>query len=160
MSAPLVALTVIAAVGSGAMGGVFLAFSTFVMNALRRLPAAQGMAAMQSINVVAVTPPFMLALLGTAAACVALVVAAIVTWDEASAPWLLAGSVLYLVGEIAVTRAYNVPRNDELAALDPDSAEAAARWPSWVAEWQAGNHVRTAAGAAAAAALCVALAVG
>ena len=64
------------------------------------------------------------------------------------------------MGEIAVTMAYNVPRNNELAALDPDSAEAAARWPSWTAEWTAGNHVRTVAGAAAAGALCIALLVG
>ena len=68
-------------------------------------------------------------------------------------PWLLAGGVVYLLGEIAVTMAYNVPRNNELAALDPGSAEAAARWPSWVAEWTAGNHVRTVAGVAAAALL-------
>lgn len=31
------------------MGGVFFAFSTFVMDGLRRLPPAQGIAAMQSI---------------------------------------------------------------------------------------------------------------
>jgi uncharacterized membrane protein len=110
MSAPLVALTVAAAVGCGAVGGVFFAFSGFVMPALRRLPAAQGVAAMQSI---------------------------------------------YLVGEIVVTRAYKVPLNDELAALDDP-----ARWPSWVAAWSAGNHVRTVAGIAAAAALSVALHLG
>jgi hypothetical protein len=72
MSGPLVALTIAAAIGCGAMGGVFFASSAFVMAALRRLPAAQAVAAMQSINVTAVTPPFMLALFGTAVACVAL----------------------------------------------------------------------------------------
>ena len=160
MSAALFALTLATALGAGAMGGVFYAFSSFVMSGLRRLPAAQGVAAMQSINVTAVTPPFMIALFGTALACVAVIVAAVVTWGEEFAPWLLAGGVIYLVGEIAVTIAYNVPRNDELAALDPGSAEAAARWPAWAAEWTAGNHVRSAAGVAAAAALTVALSVG
>jgi uncharacterized membrane protein len=158
MSAPLVALTVVAAVGSGAMGGVFFAFSTFVMSALRRLPAAQGIAAMQSINVTALQTPLMLALFGTAAACVALIVAAVTAWDGASSPWLLAGALVYLLGEIAVTRAYNVPRNHELAGLDPDSADAAAHWPSWVAEWTAGNHVRTVAGVVAAGLLMAAIA--
>ena len=157
MNALLVALTVAAAVGCGVVGGVFFAFSTFVMAALRRLPAPQGIAAMQSINVTAVQPPLMLALFGTAAACAALIVVAVTSWDEPYAPWLLAGGLVYLLGEIVVTIAYNVPRNDELAALDPDSSEAAARWPSWVAEWRAGNHVRTVAGAAAAAAMCIAL---
>jgi uncharacterized membrane protein len=157
MSAALFALTLGSALGCGAMGGVFYAFSSFVMRALRRLPAAQGIAAMQSINVLAPTPPLMIPLFGTALACVAVIVAAIATWGEPFAPWLLAGGVLYLLGEIAVTMAYNVPRNDELAALDADSPEAAARWSAWVSEWTAGNHVRTAAGVAAAAALTVAL---
>ena len=44
----------LAAVGCGLMAGVFSAFSTFVMKALARLPAHEGIAAMQSINVVAV----------------------------------------------------------------------------------------------------------
>ena len=153
MSTPLVVLTVATAVGSAAVGGVFFAFSTFVTAALRRLPPAQGVAAMQSINVTAPMPPLMLLMFGTALACVALIVVAVVD----PSPWLLAGAVVYLLGDIAVTIASNVPRNDELAALDPDSAEAAARWPSWVREWLAGNHVRTVAGLAAAAALAIAV---
>jgi uncharacterized membrane protein len=44
-------LTVVAALGCGLNAGVFFAFSSFVMAALRRLPPAQGIAAMQSINV-------------------------------------------------------------------------------------------------------------
>ena len=149
MSTPLVVLTVATALGSAAVGGVFFAFSTFVMSALRRLPAAQGIDAMQSINITAVRPPLMLAMLGTTLGCVALVVVAVVD----RSPWLAAGAAVYLVGAIGVTGAYNVPRNIELAALDPASAGAAARWPAWVREWNAGNHVRTIAGVAAAALL-------
>ena len=61
------------------------------MKALARLQPAQGIAAMQSINLVAVTPAFMAALFGTAAACVALAVWALVDWNYAFAPYLLAG---------------------------------------------------------------------
>lgn len=43
-------------VGSALMAGVFFAFSTFVMKALRRLPSPQGIAAMQSINVAVINP--------------------------------------------------------------------------------------------------------
>ena len=60
------------AIGCGLVAGVFLAFSGFVMAGLDRLPAAQGVAAMQSINRTAVRPPLMLAMLATAALCVAL----------------------------------------------------------------------------------------
>jgi uncharacterized membrane protein len=62
-------LTFTAAIGCGLVAGVFFAFSTFVMPALARLQPAQGIAAMQSINITAINPLFMLALLGTAVAC-------------------------------------------------------------------------------------------
>jgi uncharacterized membrane protein len=65
----LVGLIGVTALGCGIVGGVFFAFSSFVMTALGRLPAVEGMAAMRSINRVAVTPLFMAALFGTAAAC-------------------------------------------------------------------------------------------
>jgi hypothetical protein len=50
----LVVLAFAGALGSGLMAGAFFAFSTFVMRALARLPAAEGIAAMQSINVAAI----------------------------------------------------------------------------------------------------------
>jgi len=43
-------LTLVSALGCGLIAGVFFAFSAFVMKALARLPPAQGIAAMQSIN--------------------------------------------------------------------------------------------------------------
>jgi uncharacterized membrane protein len=52
----LFALTLVAALGCGLMAGVFFAFSAFVMKALARLPLAQGIAAMQSINVAVINP--------------------------------------------------------------------------------------------------------
>jgi uncharacterized membrane protein len=156
----LVALTVVAALGCGLNAGVFFAFSSFVMKALARLQPAQGIAAMQSINLVAVTPAFMAALFGTAAACVALVVWALVDWNAAFAPYLLAGGACYLLGTIGLTITYHVPRNDALAALPPQHAEAAGRWTRYVAEWTSGNHLRTAASLAAAVSFTLALRMG
>lgn len=49
-------LALVAAVGSALIGGAFFAFSSFVMGALGKLPPAQGVAAMQSINVVVINP--------------------------------------------------------------------------------------------------------
>ena len=65
---------------------MLFAFSSFVMPALRRLPPAQGVAAMQSINVTAVRPPFMLVFGGTAVLSVALIVVALRALDEPYAP--------------------------------------------------------------------------
>src|ERR687895_14764 len=59
MSGLLYAATLVTALGCGLVAGVFFAFSTFVMAALRRLPAAEGITAMQWINILAVTPAFM-----------------------------------------------------------------------------------------------------
>lgn len=149
------ALTLAAALGCGLGGGALFAFSAFVMAGLRRLPSAQGAAAMQSINVTAVTPAFMTALFGTAALCLGLAVWAVASFDDDRAPWVLAGGLLYLVGTIGVTMAANVPRNNRLAALDPEAA--AAEWADYARTWTAWNHVRTLAAIAASALLIVAL---
>jgi uncharacterized membrane protein len=81
----------------------------------------------------------------------------VVRWNEPSSIYLLAGSVLYLAGTIGVTTAFNVPRNDALAAITPASAEASAFWTAYVSGWTAWNHVRTATALAASALLIVAL---
>jgi uncharacterized membrane protein len=155
----LVGLTLVTALGCGLSAGALYAFSSFAMPALARLPAAQGIAAMQSINVMAPTPPFMTAFLGAVAGCVVVVVWALVDWDGSFGPWLLAGSVLYLVGLIGVTRRYNIPRNNALAAADPADPGSEALWRRYVTEWTRWNHVRTVAGIAATAALTGALIV-
>ena len=156
----LVPLTLLAALGSGLVGGVFFGFSGFVMRALARLRPAQGIAAMQSINVVAVTPPLMIALFGSALACVALVVSSLFKWREPVAMLRLVSGGLFLVGTVLVTLVRNVPMNDALAAVDPDSADGAAQWARYVPEWTAWNTVRTVAALAASAALTVALLAG
>ena len=103
---------------------------------------------------------FMAALFGTAVACVALAVASLFGWGESGAVYLLGGSLLYLVGVVLVTIAFNVPRNDALAAVDPDSADGATRWTRYVPGWTAWNTVRTAAAVGAAALLTIALVAG
>ena len=159
MSGVLYAVTLVTALGCGLVAGVFFAFSTFVMPALKRLPPAHGIAAMQSINELAVTPAFMTALFGTAAACLGLVAWAVISLGERPAALMLVGGALYLIGTIGVTIVRNVPLNDELAKLDPQGAEAAGRWDEYVRKWTAWNHVRSAASLAAAATLTIALCV-
>jgi uncharacterized membrane protein len=149
--------TLVAAVGCGLMGGVFFAFSAFVMAGLNRLPADQGVRAMQSINVTAVRPPLMITLFGTAALCVALVVRAALTWGGRRSTILLVGAGLYLIGVVMMTAAYHVPLNDVLAKVDPNSAAAVAKWQDYVRNWTAWNWVRAAAGVGAAVAFTLAL---
>jgi uncharacterized membrane protein len=126
---------------------VFYGFSSFVMKALAQLPAAQGVAAMQRINIVVINPWFMGAFMGTLLLSIACVVVAVMAGSAA----LLAGGLLYALGTFGVTMAFNVPRNNRLARLDAASSDAAAYWPTYVREWTRWNHVRTAAALVAAA---------
>ena len=135
-------LTFAAALGCGLSAGVFFAFSSFVMPALDRLTPGHSIRAMHSINRVAVTPVFMTALFGTALACTILGVWAVASWGERSAPLVLAGCALFLVGAIVVTVAANVPLNDALMKVDPEAADAAARWSSDLADWTRWNLAR------------------
>ncbi len=113
-------LTLVAALGCGLVGGVFFGFSTFVMRALGRLPAADGLAAMQTLNVAAITPLFMGAFLGTGVVCALAVVSAASSWGEPGAAQRLIGGLLYLVGSFGVTMAFNVPLNNRLATTPPN----------------------------------------
>jgi uncharacterized membrane protein len=71
--------------------------------------------------------------------------------------YLIVGGLLYLIGTILATMACNVPLNNKLARVKPDSAEGAALWTRYLSDWTAWNHVRTVASLAAAAALAMAL---
>ena len=151
------AITVLAALGAGLIAGAFFAFSSFVMRALAKLPAAGGIAAMQSINVVVINPVFLGALFGTGGLCLLLAAITVVNLSAAGAAWLLAGALLYLVGTIGVTAFGNVPRNNQLAPLDPAAAGSAEIWSRYVVEWTWWNHVRTLAALAATACFILAL---
>ena len=154
---PYFVLTMVGVLGTGLVAGVFCGFSTFVMRALASLPPAQGVAAMNAINVTAVRPAFMLLFTGTAVVCAVIAVVTFVLWPDEGTVELLLGSALYLFGVFGLTVVANVPRNDALAKLDPGAREAAAYWPTYVREWTMWNHVRTGASAAAAVAYVLAL---
>ncbi|MEV0181404.1 anthrone oxygenase family protein [Streptomyces sp. NPDC050625] len=154
---PFFVLILLGVLGTGLVAGVFCGFSTFVMRGLASLPPAQGVAAMNAINVAAVTPAFMLVFAGSAVLCAMIAVVTFVLWPDEGKVELLLGSALYLFGSFGLTATANVPRNDALLKLDPGTPEAAAYWPTYVREWTAWNHVRTAASAAAAVVYVLAL---
>ncbi|TKT74275.1 anthrone oxygenase family protein [Aquamicrobium sp. LC103] len=157
MSTLTSALAVAAALGAGLMGGFFFAFSNTVMPSLGRLPADGAVAAMQGINVVVLNPLFFMAFFGSAALCLVLGVIALVNPASPGTWWLLAGSLLYLIGVIGVTMAFNVPMNEALAAVSADSTAAAALWEDYLTRWTMWNHVRAIAGLVASGLFVVAL---
>ena len=144
----LTAVIVASTVASALVGGVFFAFSAFVMRALTDLPPAQGILAMQRVNVAVINPLFLGVFFGTA------LLLGIATYlgrhSSQSFAWLIGAFLIYLVGSVGVTMALNVPRNNRLASLEATSTQAAAYWPAYVREWLAWNHVRCIASLAAA----------
>ncbi len=132
-----------AAVGSGLVGGVLFAFSSFVMPALRRIPPAEGISAMQSINRQAPTFAFMSLIGATAIVSVGIGIHTALHRDLPGTAWIGVGTVSYLAA-LAITGGFNVPRNDRLATFDAATPAAADYWSTFLTEWVVGNHVRTA----------------
>ena len=159
MNGGLRAAVVGTALGCGLVAGAFFAFSSFVMPALNRLPAGRAVAAMQSINRLAVTPLFMAAVFGTALACLAVAAWAGFGWHAPAARWVLAGCIVYVIGAIVVTIAANVPLNNALDTVDPQGPGAAGDWARYARAWTGWNHVRCAASTVATGLLTAGLAL-
>lgn len=135
----------IAAVGAFIIGGVFYGFSTFIMQALARIPVPEGIRAMQAINVTVMTPLFLGIFIGTALLLFGLGIVAALNPGQPGALYVIAGAALYVLGCFAVTMVCNVPLNNAIAAADPASTDGAAIWARYLRDWVFWNHVRTAA---------------
>ncbi len=140
----------IALLGSALIGGVFFAFSSFVMKALARVPFPEGIAAMQSINVVVINPSFLGPFMGTAVLSIGVGGLALVSWGHPSASYFLGGAIVYFVGTFLVTIVGNIPLNNELAAVSAADPGAVELWEHYMDRWTMWNNVRTAAAMVAA----------
>ena len=143
------ASAVVALLGSALIAGVFFAFSSFIMKALARVPSHEGITAMQSINVVVMNPSFLGVFIGTTVISVLVGALAIKGWGTPSAPYFLAGALLYVIGTFLVTGLGNVPLNDRLAAIPATDAAAVAVWEHYLDVWTKLNTIRTVAAAGA-----------
>lgn len=134
MSSAVLILTVVTAVASAAVGGLFYAFSTFVMRGLDRTGPAAAATAMRGINAEAqANAPFLLLFLGTGLLALVLAVIAIIDRNA----YQLSGAVCALLPTV-ITIAFNVPLNNRL--------EAGLDWASYRGPWTAWNHARSLTG--------------
>jgi uncharacterized membrane protein len=140
------------AIGCGIIGGLFFAFSTFIMTALSRIDQAAGIAAMNAINAVIQRSLFMPVFLGTTVASLALAATGLMRWGEPGALAMAAGGVIYVVGMFVVTIVFNVPLNTQLTRTPTADV-----WAKYLKEWTPWNHVRTVASIAASALFICAL---
>ncbi|TFB76531.1 DUF1772 domain-containing protein [Cryobacterium glaciale] len=137
-----------AALGAALVGGVYLAFSLLIMPAFRAVPAAAAVAAMQRINVRALRPPFMVVFFGGAAASAAVIVLQLTSAVPAG-PARIVGAVLALAA-VAITVVRNVPLNNALVRVGPDSPNVSTAWHSFARSWTLANHARAVISAAGA----------
>ncbi len=149
MNTVITVVVVVTVLGSALIAGVFFAFSSFIMKALARVPSAEGIAAMQSVNVTVLNPLFLGVFLGTAASALWVAGFAVQGWGAPSAPYLLVGALLYLIGTFLVTGLANVPLNDQLAAVSATSPAAISVWEHYLDRWTRLNTIRTVAAIAA-----------
>lgn len=133
------------AVASAVMAGVFFAFSSFVMTALGNIKPAEGIRAMQRINIDVFCWSFSLLFFGIPLASLGLGVFAVWQWSQPDSVYYLMGSIVYLAGSFFVTVAGNVPLNNALGRVDPDSHNAIDEWRAYLVCWTRWNHVRAAA---------------
>ena len=136
-------LIMLCALGSGAIGGVFFAFSNFVMPALARIAPAEGIHAMQAINVTVLNRLFLGTFMGTGLLSIAAIVVALLRWDGASSVCVVLGGATYVLGSILVTMRGNVPLNNALMRISTIDALGEATWRGYVRDWTKWNRVRT-----------------
>ncbi|MDT5011395.1 MAG: hypothetical protein QOH57_3012 [Mycobacterium sp.] len=145
---PLLIATTAASITSAAVGGVFYAFSAFVMRGLDRTGPLDAITAMRGINAEAErNAPLLVLLFGSALLALVAGVVAAAQWRQAGSGFVIAGAVCALAA-VVVTIAFNVPLNNHLAGVDPTAlslTEAAHEWQSYLSSWTAYNHVRTGA---------------
>jgi uncharacterized membrane protein len=132
-----------ALLGSALVAGVFFAFSSFVMKALAAVPSSQGIAAMQSINVVVINRSFLGTFFGTAGISLVIAGLAIIEPDSPATAFFVGGAIFYFVGTFIVTVLGNVPLNNQLARVLANDATSDRIWKHYLARWTMWNHIRT-----------------
>jgi uncharacterized membrane protein len=136
-------LIILCALGSGTIGGVFFAFSNFVMPALARLAPAEGIHAMQAINVTVLNRPFLGTFMGTGLLSLTAIIGALLRWDGIGSLCVVLAGATYVLGCILVTMRGNVPLNNALARIEEADALGEATWRGYLRDWTKWNTVRT-----------------
>lgn len=126
------------------VGGVFLAFSDFIMRALNAANPVGSIESMQEINITVLRSIFLTSFFLLVPASFALSAYALFRLDGVAVALILAGSMVYLVAVFLMTIAGNVPMNNMLARMEPNTPESIAYWRIYGRRWTRLNHLRSA----------------
>ncbi len=131
------------ALWSAVIGGVFSAFSEFIMSALLRAEPASGIEAMQQINRTVIKTQFVAGILLIAPLSIFLAVYGWMNVNGTARAALLLAPLVYLPTVFLMTILGNVPMNNKLDRLDHRDPGAEVYWRTYGRVWTRLNHFRT-----------------
>ena len=129
-----------ALISFGFMGGVYFAFSFFVMQSLNRLSHSDAILFMNSINLFILKSPFMLLFFFSSFLAVILFLESLILYKLLSNQGF--AGLIFILGMFLCTAIKNVPLNDKLASFN-DSLSPEIEWNYYYKNWIIWNHVRT-----------------
>jgi uncharacterized membrane protein len=130
---------------TGAVAGVFFAYSVSVMVGLDAIRPDQAIAAMRSVNEKIQNPVFLATFLLAPVAAVLTGVLLLTQGHRTAGVLFVLAATVYVLGALVPSFAVNIPMNDALDTVTvPSTAEGAARvWSDYSSRWTLWNHVRT-----------------
>lgn len=131
------------ALWSAVIGGVFSAFSEFIMSALTQTNPMGAIEAMQHINVTVIKTQFVAGILSIALFSVLFAAYSLMVFEGAALVTILLATLVYLPSVFFMTMLGNVPMNKKLEQLDHTTAEAETYWAVYTRTWTRLNHVRS-----------------
>ena len=137
----LLLLDEIAVISFGFLGGVYFAFSFFVMQSLNKIDHKEAINAMSSINLVILKSPFMILFFFSSFIALVLFLESLFVYEILSFRGF--ASLVFLIGMFLCTAVKNIPLNDKLASFN-DSLSPEIEWNYYYKNWIMWNHVRTA----------------
>jgi len=134
----------IAIISFGFIGGVYFAFSFFVMQSLNKASYSQAIRIMNLINSVILNSPFMFLFLFSSFLAFIIFLENLIIYKHISSEVL--ASAVFLIGMLICTATKNIPLNNKLAGFDFNnpSCNPEIEWKNYYNNWVKWNHIRTA----------------
>ena len=134
-------INAIAIISFGFIGGVYFAFSFFVMHSLNKHNPSEAIKIMNSINEVILKSPFIILFFFSSFIALMLFIENLTLNTFISNQGI--ASLVFLVGMFLCTALKNVPLNKKLADLNDLSDNPEMEWKHYYKHWVRWNHVRT-----------------
>ena len=132
----------VAIISFGFIGGVYFAFSFFVMHSLNKHNPSEAIKIMNSINQVILKSPFIILFFFSSFIALVLFIDNLISKTLISDQGF--ASLIFVVGMFLCTALKNVPLNRKLNDFHDSKNDPEAEWMYYYKHWLKWNHVRTA----------------